>query len=128
MLVPHDEEDRGTEVTPSPPSIVRWANSGVGILLVAVQDGPAAGQSVPHVHVHILPRSMGDLERNDDVYDALELWAPREERTEDKSSSSSSRRLVVADDDHRRDRTVEEMEQEAALYRGAAVIDKAGTV
>lgn len=28
---------------------------------IAVQDGAAAGQSVPHVHVHILPRKTGTL-------------------------------------------------------------------
>jgi bis(5'-adenosyl)-triphosphatase len=26
---------------------------------IAVQDGSAAGQSVPHVHIHILPRKTG---------------------------------------------------------------------
>lgn len=36
------------------------------------QDGPAAGQTVPHVHVHCLPRRPGDLKRNDDVYDAID--------------------------------------------------------
>ena len=30
------------------------------------------GQSVPHVHVHILPRHPGDFEPVDKVYDALE--------------------------------------------------------
>jgi bis(5'-adenosyl)-triphosphatase len=104
---------------------------------VAVQDGPAAGQSVPHVHVHILPRlSEGDFVRNDDVYEALELWAPREQprrgsEEEDggESSRPSRRRLEVADDDQRRDRTLEEMEHEADLYRRASVAimdDEAG--
>ena len=37
-----------------------------------LQDGPAAGQSVPHVHVHILPRKTGDFENNDEVYDAID--------------------------------------------------------
>ena len=27
---------------------------------VAVNDGPAAGQEVPHMHVHIVPRFEGD--------------------------------------------------------------------
>ncbi|GFR97283.1 nitrilase and fragile histidine triad fusion protein NitFhit [Elysia marginata] len=39
---------------------------------IAVQDGPDAGQTVKHVHVHILPRKPGDFGQNDDVYDALE--------------------------------------------------------
>ena len=46
---------------------------------VAVQDGRLAGQSVPHAHVHILPRVEGDFDRNDDVYDEIEAWAPRTE-------------------------------------------------
>lgn len=41
-------------------------------LNIAIQDGPVAGQSVPHVHVHMLPRKHGDFERNDDVYTELE--------------------------------------------------------
>ena len=27
---------------------------------VIVHDGPLAGQEVPHVHVHVLPRTKGD--------------------------------------------------------------------
>ena len=30
-----------------------------GTLLV--NDGPAAGQHVPHVHLHVIPRARGDL-------------------------------------------------------------------
>ncbi|PRD28144.1 UNVERIFIED_CONTAM: aph1 [Trichonephila clavipes] len=35
---------------------------------IAIQDGPEAGQTVPHLHVHILPRKSGDFKENDDVY------------------------------------------------------------
>ncbi|KAL9191464.1 hypothetical protein ACHAXT_001170 [Thalassiosira profunda] len=78
---------------------------------VAVQDGSGAGQSVPHVHVHVLPRYAGDLQRNDDIYDHLEEWAPREEMSAKKA------RLDVPDDSERKDRTVEEMAEEAGIYR-----------
>ena len=45
---------------------------GAQALTLAIQDGPAAGQTVPHVHVHVLPRRAGDFERNDEVYDAID--------------------------------------------------------
>ncbi|XP_077181111.1 bis(5'-adenosyl)-triphosphatase [Paroedura picta] len=41
-------------------------------LTIAVQDGPEAGQTVKHVHVHILPRKTGDFSRNDNVYEELQ--------------------------------------------------------
>ena len=35
-------------------------------------DGPTAGQTVPHLHVHLLPRRDGDFKENNDVYTELE--------------------------------------------------------
>lgn len=43
-------------------------------LSVAVQDGAGAGQSVPHVHVHVLPRRTGDFTPNDLVYEHLDAF------------------------------------------------------
>jgi bis(5'-adenosyl)-triphosphatase len=77
---------------------------------VAVQDGQAAGQSVPHVHVHILPRKGGDFERNDDVYEELDAWAPRSGLEKPKTT------IDVPDDADRQDRTIEIMAEEAAVY------------
>ncbi|XP_078466873.1 bis(5'-adenosyl)-triphosphatase isoform X1 [Lampetra planeri] len=45
---------------------------GAPSLTLAVQDGPEAGQTVKHVHVHLLPRHAGDFSRNDDVYTELQ--------------------------------------------------------
>ena len=44
-------------------------------LNIAVQDGVDAGQSVPHLHTHIIPRRKADLDAKggaDAIYDMLE--------------------------------------------------------
>ncbi|XP_052425209.1 bis(5'-adenosyl)-triphosphatase isoform X1 [Carassius gibelio] len=41
-------------------------------LTIAIQDGPEAGQTVKHVHVHVLPRKAGDFDKNDSIYDELQ--------------------------------------------------------
>lgn len=86
---------------------------------IAIQDGKAAGQSVPHVHVHILPRVVGDFERNDDVYDELEDWAPTDDIVMKKKmdKEKDGNQLDVPDDDDRRNRTMKEMDDEASIYR-----------
>jgi len=89
---------------------------GGDALTVACQDGKAAGQSVPHVHFHILPRKFqGDpfVEKNDEIYPALE-------RNEAKLSSGlhnpavTHQHLKVDADEDRIPRTAKEMEEEAA--------------
>jgi diadenosine tetraphosphate (Ap4A) HIT family hydrolase len=41
---------------------------GATSLTLAIQDGPDAGQTVPHVHVHLLPRRPADVPDNDEIY------------------------------------------------------------
>ncbi|GMH51938.1 hypothetical protein TL16_g01119, partial [Triparma laevis f. inornata] len=78
---------------------------------VAVQDGKSAGQSVPHVHVHVLPRKGGDFESNDDVYEEIEGWGPW------KGQLGGGDKMEVPDDADRKDRTIETMIEEATRYR-----------
>lgn len=47
--------------------VVERAYKGEAVT-ISLQDGPAAGQTVRHVHVHVIPRHSGDFERNDDIY------------------------------------------------------------
>uniref|UniRef100_A0A1I8P4N4 Nitrilase and fragile histidine triad fusion protein NitFhit n=1 Tax=Stomoxys calcitrans TaxID=35570 RepID=A0A1I8P4N4_STOCA len=57
---------------------------------VTVQDGPDAGQTVPHVHFHVMPRRPGDFKHNDQVYVKLE------DQVEDKTPRSMEERVAEA--------------------------------
>ncbi|KAK4511877.1 Protein vip1 [Mucor velutinosus] len=72
---------------------------GCTSLTMTIQDGPQAGQTVPHVHMHIIPRKAGDWENNDDVYEEL-----------DKKKQG-------VDNEDRTPRTEQEMSQEASELR-----------
>ncbi|XP_074908660.1 bis(5'-adenosyl)-triphosphatase isoform X2 [Buteo buteo] len=58
------------------------------------QDGPEAGQTVKHVHVHVLPRRAGDFSRNDDVYEELQRHdkedCPDKWRTEEEMAAEAA--------------------------------------
>jgi diadenosine tetraphosphate (Ap4A) HIT family hydrolase len=49
---------------------------------IGINDGPAAGQSIPHVHVHLIPRYRGDRENPRGgvrwvLPDKADYWTPR---------------------------------------------------
>lgn len=75
---------------------------GATAMTIALQDGPAAGQTVPHVHVHLIPRVGGDFKRNDEVYEKLD-------------STSAAR--TVEPEEERPKRSAEEMKKEAFELR-----------
>ncbi|KAL3226804.1 hypothetical protein MRX96_024631 [Rhipicephalus microplus] len=69
---------------------------GASSSTVSIQDGPDAGRSINHIHVHVLPRKPGDFTHNDNVYVKLQ--------EHDK-------------DDKKPKRSVEEMAEEAQMLR-----------
>ncbi|XP_048953777.1 bis(5'-adenosyl)-triphosphatase isoform X3 [Canis lupus baileyi] len=62
-------------------------------LTFSMQDGPEAGQTVKHVHVHVLPRKAGDFHKNDSIYD--EAVFPEAVKSLDFSTFESSELFLV---------------------------------
>jgi bis(5'-adenosyl)-triphosphatase len=87
-------------------------------LNIAIQDGVDAGQSVPHVHAHVIPRKKADLDDRgggDKIYEMLE--GPEGDigghlKDFQLGRGRSSKIKVDADED-RKPRSEEEMKQEA---------------
>jgi bis(5'-adenosyl)-triphosphatase len=67
-----------------------------------IQDGEAAGQTVPHIHLHIIPRVDGDLHDPGDWYPRLELARQRslsqsQLDSRDRSETTCDDRLVIVE-------------------------------
>ena len=74
-----------------------------------------AGQSVPHVHLHLIPRRSADFVPNDDIYDAIE--ASESDLPKAQEAAAPKHDLKVADED-RKARTREDMEKETIWLQG----------
>lgn len=84
-------------------------------LNVAMQDGADAGQSVPHVHTHIIPRKKADLDDkggSDAIHDMLEGEEGDVGKQLRQWSEGRPRFPKVADED-RKPRSEEQMAEEA---------------
>ncbi|PGH29339.1 bis(5'-adenosyl)-triphosphatase, partial [[Emmonsia] crescens] len=95
-------------------------------LNIAIQDGPEAGQTVPHVHAHIIPRRKADLEHrggSDAIYEMMEgregniarhlgeMVEEKREKEREKEREESS--FPGVDNEGREPRSEEEMMEEA---------------
>lgn len=100
---------------------------GASSLNIAVQDGVDAGQSVPHVHAHIIPRKAADLDHRggtDAIYDMLDgeegdvgKAFKEVEGGESAEGERPKRRtkFPVVDNEARKPRSMEEMIAEAEM-------------
>lgn len=83
-------------------------------LTISIQDGPEAGQTIEHVHVHILPRKKNDFLSNDDIYKELD----RHDKENDGIYKEMSELDMTDAVDRRGRRTEEEMAAEAQKLSG----------
>ena len=86
-------------------SIMLESKHGSQSTTFAIQDGRYAGQTVEHVHIHVVPRFPKDFAKNDEVYVELEKEA------------SEHVQSIGVEDEKRKAQTAEEMAHEAASYR-----------
>src|SRR5262245_9251464 len=83
-------------------------------LTIAIQDGADAGQSVAHVHAHVIPRRKGDMETRgggDAIYEMMEREGAGEDA--EKALRAKNGRRKGVDNEGREERGEEEMSVEA---------------
>ncbi|KAF2814235.1 uncharacterized protein BDZ99DRAFT_516842 [Mytilinidion resinicola] len=93
---------------------------GATVLTILLQDGIDAGQSVPHLHVHVVRRTTADLDHKDGpdaIYTRLEgdnsnLWQQPVQRQRQLRA-----RQPKADEDALQPRQEEEMAAKANMFK-----------
>ncbi|PWN36940.1 HIT-like protein [Meira miltonrushii] len=86
---------------------------------VAIQDGKESGQSVPHLHVHVIPRKDGDFTPNDIIYAHLEEFGLQLHKNMQNSTDGHKPERGLAPDpsQERKPRSAQEMSSEADWIR-----------
>lgn len=84
-------------------------------LNIAIQDGPESGQSIPHLHTHLIPRYKIDNLKGDSVHQNLENLDLNQylEDFEQRRIQHKLHPQKFKSDDERTNRSMEEMEKEA---------------
>lgn len=89
---------------------------------IAIQDGPEAGQSVPHLHTHIIPRyKLNNF--GDEIYGKLDSWSFEQDWEQRRlnyveSGGRDKRREFSKPDDQRVEISKEDMYKEALSLIG----------
>lgn len=86
-----------------------------GSFNLAIQDGKEAGQTVPHLHCHIIPRPKND-QLGDEIYQKLQA----EEGNigggyYDINRPKQLSRFPIIEDEQRKPRSLDDMKREAAI-------------
>ncbi|THV53925.1 hypothetical protein BGAL_0038g00030 [Botrytis galanthina] len=98
-------------------------NLAEGSFNIAIQDGPESGQTVPHFHCHVIPRTKESASIGDGIYDKLQgeegnvgggLW-DRDALLGERPAQKG--KFPKVDEGDRLPRSTEVMNQEAALFR-----------
>lgn len=104
---------------------------GATALNIAIQDGEDAGQSVPHLHAHIIPRRKADLDDRggtDKIYEMIDgpdgdVGGHLQDRERGRRRGAP---LQVDADEERKPRTDDEMKKEADLLAKEMQLDATG--
>jgi len=98
---------------------------GEGSFNIAIQDGKESGQTVEHMHCHIIPRVKADGVEGDAIYDRLQgeegnvgggLWDTEMERRV-VARPAAMATFPDVEDEMRKPRSKEDMDAEAKIFR-----------